>query len=214
MQNTEENYVIKLPDHKVYLTDKGKTQADAAGKFLHGYLVSNNIQTENARMWTSPYHRTRQTAQIINSHLSIKDTKEDVTLIEQQYGLFSDNPMEERKKLYPSEFDYHKKYFETEGKFYAKMPLGESPLDVTMRIRHFLPTIFRDYEKGKKDTIFIITHGVVIKAFLLDWFHLSPEWFSAEGTPDNCSIIEITREENGKSSYRYIYGSMREKGYN
>jgi broad specificity phosphatase PhoE len=210
MQNTEENYVIKLPDHKVFLTEKGKKQADDVGKFLCAYLTENSIPTANARMWVSPYLRTRQTAEILNGHLTVKDKKEDVSLIEQQYGLFSDNPMEERKRLFPSEFEYHKKHFETAGKFYAKMPLGESPLDVAMRIRHFLPTIFRDYEKGKKDTLFIVTHGVVIKTFILDWFHLSPEWFSEEGTPENCSVIEIVREDNGKSAYRYIYGKARE----
>lgn len=212
MQNTEENYVIKLPDHQVYLTEKGKEQAAEAAKFLKEYLAEKQIPLISARMWVSPYLRTRQTAEIVNEQLGVKDVKEDVSLIEQQYGLFSDNPMEERKRLFPNEFDYYSKHFDTQGKFYAKMPLGESPLDVAMRIRHFLPTVFRDYEKGKKDTLFIVTHGVVMKAFLLDWFHLSPEWFSEEGTPTNCSIIEIVREDDGKSSHRYIYGKPRERG--
>ena len=41
-------------------------------------------------MWVSPFTRNRETASIINNSLSIKRVKEDITLIKQQYGLFSD----------------------------------------------------------------------------------------------------------------------------
>lgn len=33
MQNTKINESIKLPDHKVYLTEKGKNQAALVGEF-------------------------------------------------------------------------------------------------------------------------------------------------------------------------------------
>ena len=38
MQNTKENYSIGLPDHKVYLTEKGKEEAKLAGEFLKEYI--------------------------------------------------------------------------------------------------------------------------------------------------------------------------------
>ena len=38
MQNTKENEKKKLPDHKVYLTEKGKKEAKEAGLFLKKYI--------------------------------------------------------------------------------------------------------------------------------------------------------------------------------
>ena len=94
MQNTKENYSIGLPDHKVYLTEQGKEEARLAGEFLKKYIVDNKINISNSVMWVSPYTRTRETASIINEQLSIKKVKEDITLIEQQYGLFSEKALD------------------------------------------------------------------------------------------------------------------------
>lgn len=204
MQNTKENYTLKLPDHKVYLTDKGKKEAEEAGKFLKQYVLENEIDISNATLWVSPYMRTRQTAEIINQSLKIKDVKEDITLIEQRYGLFSDNPIEECKNKYPEQFELYDRYYQNDGKFYAKLPQGESPYDVALRVKQFIETIFRDLDEGK-DTLFIVSHGTTIRSFILDWFHYSPEWFNNEPNMSNCSIRLITKEDN-ISSEEYIYG--------
>ena len=200
MQNTKENYMIGLPDHKVYLTEKGKKEANDAGEFLLNYIIDNNIDLSNSVMWVSPYERTRQTAKIINKKLNIEKVKEDITLIEQRYGLFSDKEIELIKELYPEEFKHYDNYYQNEGKFYAKLPQGESPYDVALRTKQFIDTIYRD----KEDVLFVVTHGTVIKTFILNYFHYSPEWYSAELTPGNCSIrlIESNDKENKES---YIY---------
>ena len=101
MQNTKENYSIKLPDHKVYLTEKGKEEARLAGEFLKQYITSNNISLDNSVLWVSPYTRTRETANIINDILGITKVKEDITLIEQMYGLFSDKELATIREIYP-----------------------------------------------------------------------------------------------------------------
>ena len=200
MQNTKENYKIGLPDHKVYLTEKGIKEAEEAGDFLINYIVENNIDLSNSVMWVSPYERTRQTAKIINDKLKIDKVKEDITLIEQRYGLFSDKEIELIKELYPEEFKHYDNYYQNEGKFYAKLPQGESPYDVALRTKQFIDTIYRD----KEDTLFVVTHGTVIKTFILNYFHYSPEWYSEELTPGNCSIRLI--ESNDKiNTERYIY---------
>lgn len=93
IQNTGEN-VQNLPDHKVYLTQMGKQQADECGVFLEEYCKEQGIALDNATLFVSPYERTRQTANIINSHLGIKDIKEDISLIEHQYGLFENGVFE------------------------------------------------------------------------------------------------------------------------
>jgi len=202
MQNTKENYSVGLPDHKVYLTEKGKEEARLAGEFLQKYIADNNIDLSNSVMWVSPYARTRETASIINSTLNIKKVKEDVTLIEQQYGLFSDKEIEKIKSLYPDQFTYYDNYYQNEGKFYAKLPQGESPFDVALRTKQFLNTIYRD----KEDVLFVVSHGTTIKTIIMNFFHYSPEWYSSELTPGNCSIRLIDSNERGNSEY-YIYNA-------
>lgn len=210
MQNTGENFDIKLPDHKVYLTKEGENQADLAGKFLKEFTLENNIDISNATLWVSPFTRTRQTAKIINNHLNIKDVKEDITLIEQRYGLFSDNPIEECRKRFPEQFELYDRYYQNDGKFYAKLPQGESPYDVAIRMKQFIETIFRDLNEGK-DTLFIVSHGTTIRAFLLNWFHYSPEWFNAEPNMENCAIRYIEKSNGISMDNNYIYGSEKVK---
>ncbi len=199
MQNTKENYMVGLPDHKVYLSEKGKIEANNAGLFLKNYLTENNIDIKNATLWVSPYQRTRETAQIINEQLNINKIKEDITLIEQRYGLFSDKEIETIKKLYPEQFKFYDNYWKNDGKFYAKLPQGESPYDVALRTKQFLETIFRD----DSDVLFVVSHGTTIRTIVMNWFHYSPEWFNKEPTMKNCSIRLIDREKNEE---KYIYG--------
>ena len=201
MQNTKENYSIGLPDHKVYLSERGKDQAKQAGEFLKKYTEEQGIDLSNAVLWVSPFTRTRETAELINQSLQIQKVKEDITLIEQQYGLFSDKEISKIKELYPEQFAYYDNYYQNEGKFYAKLPQGESPFDVALRTKQFINTIFRDEE----EVLFVVTHGTTIRTFVMNWFHHSPEWFNAEPNMENCSI-RLIESENRQSTDEYIYG--------
>lgn len=203
MQNTKENYGVKLPDHKVYLTDLGKQQAMDAGLFLKEYVSSNSIDLKNAALWVSPFERTRETASIINQYLNIEDVYEDITLIEQRYGLFSDNPLEECKRNFPLEFELYDRYYQNDGKFYAKLPQGESPYDVALRMKQFIDTLYRDIALGK-DTFFIVSHGTAIRCFILAFLHKSPEWFNSEVNVPNCGIRLISGSDRCYDE-KYIY---------
>lgn len=206
MQNTKENYRIGLPDHKVYLTDKGKEEARLAGIFLKYYIDSNNIDLSNSVMWVSPYTRTRQTASIINDSLGIKKVKEDITLIEQRYGLFSDKEISKLRSMYPHQFAFYDNYYQNDGKFYAKLPQGESPFDVALRTKQFIDTIYRD----KEDVLFVVSHGTTIRTIVMNFFHYSPEWFNKELNPGNCSIRLI--DANDKNNIEeYIYNAPKRK---
>lgn len=206
MQNTKENYSIGLPDHKVYLTEQGKEEARLAGEFLKKYITDNEVDLSNSVMWVSPYTRTRETASIINDILGIQKVKEDITLIEQQYGLFSDKEIAKIREMYPDQFAFYDNYYQNDGKFYAKLPQGESPFDVALRTKQFIDTIYRD----KEDVLFVVSHGATIKTIVMNFFHYSPEWYSSEITPGNCSIRLI--EADGKVNYeRYIYNEPKGK---
>ncbi len=191
VSNTGENYVKRIPDHLVSLTEKGKEQARENGKWLSLYCQENNIDLSRSRIWRSPYLRTRQTSEEFNRFLNISDIREDITLTEQQYGLFDSVPEEDWGRLYPNEYAEYKRQLSGSGKFYARLPLGESPFDVAVRIHQFMGTIHRDLEKHGVDTLFVFTHGTTLRTFLLRWFHYSPEWYHEERNPKNCWIREI-----------------------
>ena len=189
--NAGQNFVDRIPDHLVPLTDDGRSHAYESGKFLANYCREKGIDLSRARIWRSPYLRTRQTCDEFNRSLKIDDVREDITLIEQQFGLFDSLPESEWERLYPAEYAEYVRQNSNLGKFYARIPLGESPFDVAIRIHQFMGTIFRDYQKHGIDTLFIFTHGTTLRAFLLRWFHYSPEWYQEERNPKNCYIREI-----------------------
>ena len=197
IQNTKESYGKSIPDSKIVLTNKGKEQARKAGEFLKDFCEKENIDLDKARMWVSPFERTRETARIINESLNIKDVKEDIALIEQRYGLFSDDYLDNLKERFPEEFKNYDMHFQNDAKFYAVFPQGEAPYDVALRVRQFIETIHRDLDHGI-DTLFIVSHGVVIKSFVLDFLHMTPEWYNKEITPGNCAIRYIKGENKAK----------------
>ena len=194
--NVGENYIKRDPDHLVSLTELGKEQARENGEWLMNYCRNKNIDISKARIWRSPYLRTRQTCDEFNKYLNIADIREDITLTEQQFGLFDSVPEEDWGKLYPIEFAEYERQRANYGKFYARLPLGESPFDVAIRVHQFMGTIHRDYEKHGVDTLFIFTHGTTLRTFLLRWFHYSPEWYHEERNPKNCWIREIKDGED------------------
>ena len=189
--NVGENYEKRVPDHLVSLTEHGKEQARKNGKWLAEYCREKGIDLSGARIWRSPYLRTRQTSEEFNKFLNISDIREDITLTEQQFGLFDAVPDDECERRYPEEYGEYKRQLQNYGKFYARLPLGESPFDVAIRIHQFMGTIYRDMDKHGVDTLFIFTHGTTLRTFLLRWFHYSPEWYHEERNPKNCWIREI-----------------------
>ena len=204
MTNVGENYEKRLPDHLVSLTERGKEQAFREGQFLRRYCDEHGVDLTRARIWRSPYLRTRQTSEEFNKSLGIRDIREDITLVEQQFGLFDARPEEDWGKLYQQEYDEFLRQVQNHGKFYARLPLGESPFDVALRIHQFLGTIHRDYDEHGVDTLFVFTHGTTLRTFLMRWFHYSPEWYDAEHNPKNCWIREI----RGGEDCGYINGGF------
>ena len=194
--NIGSNYEERIPDHLVSLTETGKRQAREAGIWLANYCKEQGICINKARIWRSPYLRTRQTSEEFNISLNISDIREDITLVEQQFGLFDCVKDEDRQRLFPKEYEEYQRQLQNYGKFYARLPLGESPYDVAIRIHQFMGTIHRDYEKHGIDTLFVFTHGTTLRSFLLRWFHYSPEWFHEEKNPKNCWIREIKNHED------------------
>ena len=202
--NIGENYEKRVPDHLVPLSERGMAQAREGGIFLADYCRKRQIDLTGARIWRSPFLRTRQTCDLFNESLGIETVREDITLTEQQFGLFDAIPYEKWGELYPAEFAEYERQQKGMGKFYARLPLGESPFDVAVRVHQFLGTIYRDFEKHGVDNLFVFTHGTTMRTLLLRYFHYSPEWYHEERNPKNCAIRLIEHHED----MGYIYPSL------
>ena len=58
--------------------------------------------------------------------------------------------------------------------------------------------------------MFVVSHGTTIKTIVMNFFHYSPEWYSSELTPENCSIRLIDSNEKINSE-SYIYNKPKQK---
>lgn len=197
---------------------KLETQNEVANQLLGNLLLMLNQQDKGneinksinkvnesinkVKIWKSPYKRARETSRIIEGSLGnlVVGSREDVLLVEQQWGLFDGLNDQEQEKSYPKEFECIQKNDLSKGKFWSKFPLGESGLDIATRIRIFFESLYRDKEEGINNHI-IISHGTTIRIFIQMWMGYSHEWFHDESVPKNCSIRLI---DNNKDK-GYIY---------
>ena len=205
MANIDNAVYLTTAGHAIPLSDLGKSQAKQAGQFLHKHFSAYSSGVRKVSLWTSPYLRTRQTADGIEEACGkyITDRKEDILLCEQQFGLFDGIPDEELSNQFPVEYAHYEKCERHGGEFWARMPLGESRFDVALRIRLFFGTIQRDAEKSDVHDVIVVCHGVTLRAFVMSWLHLTPEWFEIEKNPTNCAI-RLLRDNSDQG---YIFAS-------
>ena len=190
-------------DHAVPLSDRGREQAREAGRRLAAYFEERaggglGAGHPHVRLWVSPYLRTRQTADALQETAGawITDRVEHVLLCEQQWGLFDGIPERELAERFPSEFAHYDMQRRFGGKFWARMPQGESWFDVAQRIHQAFGTFHRDSQAHGIRDLVVICHGVTLRAFVMMWCHLSPEWFEQELNPQNAAIRLIERGED------------------
>lgn len=195
--NVDATVHARMADHAIPLSERGAEQAREAGRRLDAYyrgLFGEPAHRPHVRLWASPYARTRQTAEGVlkEAGVWITDQREHILLCEQQFGLFDGVPDDELAQRFPAESSHYDKCCRFEGKFWARMPLGESRFDVAQRVHQAFGTFHRDaQERGIRDIV-VICHGVTLRAFVMMWCHRSPEWFEAERNPHNCAIRVIS----------------------
>ena len=224
MGNVDKDIHRTMADHAISLSPKGVDQAQAAGLVLGDYLSGlGDVPVREhpglrrplrPRMWVSPYLRTRQTADGIESTIGmvdgprggntdsrILDRREHMLLVEQQFGLFDGLSDEECAAQFPAENDHYLKQRRFQGRFWAPMPLGESRFQVAQRVHQAFGTFHRDAERHGIENIIVVSHGVTLRCFVMMWLHLPFEWIEKEPNPKNCSIRLIDcGEDKG-----YIY---------
>ncbi|GAB5369103.1 hypothetical protein AAMO2058_001376600 [Amorphochlora amoebiformis] len=207
MGNIHPSMYRTTPDHKIQLTARGEDMARKAGKELRKSfqkLFENSHDMGYCRMWVSPFARTRATAEGILEEAGewISDVKESPFLVEQDWGLFEGSGMDDAQEHGSNEFKRLQKLRDHQGKFWARMPMGESCFDVCTRVSNLFGAVTRDrspkWFKGRDaiENIVVVSHGVTIRAFVMMWCHYSPEWFEINENPPNCSIQLVEDAEH------------------
>lgn len=219
--NLDKTVNARLPDARVNLAEVGHTQARAAGDAVADWLC--NLRSSwgtggigGTRILCSPYERTRQTSAQIEKALKARDIKfdkrEELALREISFGLFDGLSDEELPIALPREHAHYQKHVDFEGEFYAPMPMGESRVQVADRVKGVFGTIIRDNIPNPNTELerslgvgfriknfVIVTHGVTLRTFIMQWMHHTPEWYEAEPNPHNASVTLISSD--GKQPY-------------
>jgi 2,3-bisphosphoglycerate-dependent phosphoglycerate mutase len=199
--NVDKTAHARMADHAIPLSAQGKDQARRAGEQLAGHFVSLFDTVDAAppiRLWTSPYTRTRETADGLQLGAGdwLRDRREHVLLCEQQFGLFDGIPDEELPVRFPHEQAHYAKQEQFHGRFWARMPLGESRFDVATRVHQAFGTFLRDRDRHGIENVVVVCHGVTLRAIVMMWCHQTPEWFDAQPNPKNCAIRLIEDSED------------------
>ena len=207
--NEDASLYGEMADHAIPLSDAGHEQARGAGAALRDYLDERKKWPASdakalgyhLRLWNSPYIRARQTADELASILGPRVTsrRENVLLSEQQFGLFDGVPDDEIPKRYPDQWKHYDLLSRFHGRFWAKMPMGESRFDVARRVHQMFFTLHRDLDLNRIEDLVVVSHGVTIRAFIMMWCHEPPEWFEEEPNPKNCAIRLI--DDDGDQGY-------------
>lgn len=172
---------LEVGDHEIALSERGHAQAREVGRTIGCDFI------EDALVYTSPYRRTRETldgilegasedAPGLNLREKVR-VYEDPRLREVEHGYEAVAPQEEMRKRH--------------GWFYYRFRGGESPADCYDRTSNFLESMMRQAERKKHEHILIVTHGLLIRCFVMRFLHLSVEDFDRLANPDNCSIVTL-----------------------
>ena len=200
--NLDKSLHQRVADSKIPLSTRGWKHADAAGKAIANWYSQGDRLRGAIRIWQSPYQRARETASQVARVVTALptsghpiDQRESIHLREQEYGLFDGVPDDELPVQFPKEHALYDKLERFEGKVFARMPMGESRIDVCQRVHQFFGTLHRDAERHGIRDVVLVTHGVTMRAFAMMWLGLPYEWLEKEPNPRNCSVLLIENRQ-------------------
>jgi broad specificity phosphatase PhoE len=210
--NLDNRVNANLPDHNVALSDEGHRQAEAAGKFLAQILAADR----RVRLLVSPYLRARQTSAALEAALEDAaigfDKREAIELRELEFGLFDGIADADLPRLFPREYEHYEKHRRFAGEFFAPMPMGESRCQVADRVKAAFGTILRDAAPDRPnpiDDFVVVSHGVTIRCFRLQWMHYGWEWYEQQKNARNCSVQLIEGRPGGGYTDRLVFEGFR-----
>ncbi|HEV2886094.1 MAG TPA: histidine phosphatase family protein [Jatrophihabitans sp.] len=176
---------MPMRDADVPLSELGMQQARAVGRWL-----AADLDRLPDTVWSSPYLRARQTAQIALAELPdppavrqderIRDRELGVLDLLTRHGVITQFPAEAQRRRWL-------------GKFYYRPPGGESWVDLVLRIRAFLADLDRGPQRGRQ---LIVSHDAVILLFRYVCEQLDEERvfeIARSGSVSNASVSRLVR---------------------
>lgn len=146
---------VPARDPDVTLSETGREQAAAVGKWLAALSEDERPEV----VWTSPYRRARETAEIALEVAGLEiDWRVDERLRDRDMGVTDKLTAAGIRAAYPEEADRR----DWLGKFYYRPLGGESWADVTFRVRAVL-TDLANTEKHQR--VLVSSHDVVLLLF-------------------------------------------------
>jgi 2,3-bisphosphoglycerate-dependent phosphoglycerate mutase len=143
---------IDQRDPDVPLSPRGRTQAEAVGRWLGEYASGAPL----AAAWSSPYVRARQTAELALGVAQVAlPVRVDERLRDRELGILDLLTSRGVTARYPAEADRRRWL----GKLYYRPPGGESWADVALRLRSFLLDLERQEVTGP---VVVFCHDAVI----------------------------------------------------
>lgn len=198
------------PDHAVPLTKTGHEQAAAAGDFLTRELYSRKETPENIALFTSPYVRAAETTKEICRKLKPAHAIENDMLVEQDFGWFDGVKRSEVMSRFPKEMELFKRARAYHGKFFARRPNGESPMDVEIRQRFFLQDLqaFQKAHPELKHAV-IVGHGAQLTVLRKLLMAHTYEWYETEPNPGNASVqLVLQYQHSWYKDAGYVHGDI------
>ena len=185
---------IEMRDVDVPLSDLGRMQAEAAGRWFAALPAEERPEV----ILSSPYVRARQTAEAICNAGALaagpSRTIIDERLREREFGIFDRLTTVGIRERFPEEAAHRRRL----GKFYHRPPGGESWADVILRLRSMLNTINLHYCDRR---VMVVCHQVVVLCFRYILEELDEaEILSIDKQADvlNCGICAYDFEPDAK----------------
>lgn len=175
----------RVPDYTIELTDRGRQQAEEAGKRLKA-LVGD----ESVYFYISPFWRARSTFEGVAAAFPRRQFvySEEPRLREQEWGYLRST--EEFDRICRERTEY--------GTFYYRIPGGEAGTDVYDRINDLLGSLNRDFVSDSfPQNCVLVTHGLTIRLFVMRFFHLTVEEFEHMIAPKNGDLVILELQPDG-----------------
>ena len=186
---------VPARDPDVVLSEAGREQAAAVGRWLQ----SLSEEERPGIVWTSPYRRARETAEIALEVCDLDlDFRIDERLRDRDMGITDMLTGAGITSRYPEEAERRKWI----GKFYYRPPGGESWADVTLRVRGVL-TDLAHTESAER--VLVTAHDVVLLLFTYVAEGLDEEEVLERARTNgvrNASVSRLERDEGSPTGWK------------
>ena len=174
---------LDVRDPDVPLSDTGRSQAEALGKWL---AEQPEDQRPTAAL-SSPFTRALTTAELATANLGIR-VRTDERLRERDFGAFDGMTGAGIREQFPEEAQRR----DVLGKFYYRPPGGESWADVALRIRSVMATEGLRYDCER---LMIVAHQAVIMVVRYVLEELTEQELLAVDKEEQVANASLTRYE-------------------